>query len=61
MKKYQRFFRTVLLVVCISLATVGISLTGSAPVRPQNKNLYETEQSEKREEEDEDGLKEEKW
>lgn len=57
MEKYKRFFRVVLLAVFMGLALVGVTLTGAAPVRPQNKNLYETEQTEKKEEEDENEQK----
>lgn len=37
MKKWQRALRLVLLIFLIVLASVGIGLTGAAPVLPKNR------------------------
>lgn len=54
MKKFRRFLRVLGLVVFISLASVGMPMTGAAPVLSQNREKYlqRTEQTERKEDED---------
>jgi hypothetical protein len=54
MKKFSKIMRLCGLVLFLLLAVGGVSLTGAAPTRPQNRDSFLTEQiEEKREETDE--------
>lgn len=56
MEKIKRVLRVLALVLLIGLASIGMTVTGAAPALPKNREKYltETEQTEKKEDENED-------
>ncbi|MEO7215033.1 hypothetical protein [Mucilaginibacter sp.] len=58
MKKFKKIMRLCGLVLFLLLAVGGVSLTGAAPTRPQNRDSFLTEQIEDEREETDEPLNE---